>query len=219
MSPAAKSGTKSQSLQQAASTIFVLTGLLPFLIFVYLIFMLNGMQDWRVQLGLAIALGFSLLGFSVLVTTMRRASYVIQLLMRAEAPRVALPPPVRMIDVNAPDGLPAAAPTGGAHGKAVAHAKKAGAVDFAPAVGSIKELQDAANAVGRRWRDEAEKLMGRAVRVHVMNFDEPEVGMLIRTSDDGLILEQAGQELGVLWRFVSSIELYANVDVLAEATP
>ena len=65
------SRSKAQSLQQAASTIFVLMGLLPFLIFVYLVVMLNGMQNWRVQLGLGIALAFSLLGFSVLVSTMR----------------------------------------------------------------------------------------------------------------------------------------------------
>ena len=218
MSPAATLRAKSQSLQQAASTIFVLTGLMPFLIFVYLVHLLDGMQNWRVQLGLGIALGFSLLGFSVLIATMRRASTVISLLMRAEAPRAALPAPppapARVFDGMAPA---APVPTGGARGKAVARAKKSGAIDAAPAVGSITELQDAASLVGRMWQAEAEKLLGRAVRVSVLNFDEPEIGMLIRTSPDGLVLEQGGQELGVLWRLISSIELYSSADALEEA--
>src|SRR5688500_3114957 len=166
-----RSRPKAQSLQQAASTIFVLMGLLPFLIFVYLIVMLNGMQNWRVQLGLGIALAFTLLGFSVLVSTMRRTSLVLQLLMRSGgSPGSATP------------SGPATTSTG-AHGKAVAHAKKAGAVETPPALGAIKELQDATALVGQRWREEAEKILGRAVRVTVVDFDEPEVGMLIRTSE------------------------------------
>ena len=216
-----RSRPKAQSLQQAASTIFVLMGLLPFLIFVYLVVMLNGMQNWRVQLGLGIALAFALLGFSVLVSTMRRTSLVLKLLMRTESPRapapLSLPPSSEAPPVADGAARPATMTATGARGKAVAHAKKAGAVEISPALGAIKELQDATAMVGRRWREEAERLKGRAVRVAVVDFDEPEAGMLIRTSEDGLVLDQSGQELGILWRFVSSIELYATSDELAQA--
>ena len=153
-----RSRPKAQSLQQAASTIFVLMGLLPFLIFVYLVMMLNGMHDWRVQLGLGIALAFTLLGFSVLVSTMRRTSLVLQLLMRTEARAPApLPLPPSSEAPSGADGAarPVTMTATGAHGKAVAHARKAGAVEIPPALGAIKELQDATALVGRRWREEA----------------------------------------------------------------
>ena len=212
------SRSKAQSLQQAASTIFVLMGLLPFLIFVYLVVMLNGMQNWRVQLGLGIALAFSLLGFSVLVSTMRRTSLVLQLLMRTGAPRGPLPLPPSSAPPADSEARPTTNTTNtGAHGRAVAHARKSGAVEIPPALGAIRELQDATALVGRRWREEAERMIGRAVRVHVVNFDEAEAGMLVRTTEDGLVLEQAGQELGILWRFVSSIELYTSSDVVPQA--
>jgi hypothetical protein len=79
-------------------------------------------------------------------------------------------------------------------------------LDTAPAVGSIKELRDAAQMVARRWRREAEPLTGLAVLVSVANMERPETGTLVRLTDDGMVLEQDGMEFGVLWRFVTSIE-------------
>lgn len=204
-----------RSLQQAASTIFVLMGLMPFLIFLYVAHLLGAINDLRVQLALALALAISMLGFAVLLSTMRKTSAALQMLVKAEMPRSAAP---RAPGATA-DAPPAAAPktaertsSGPMPMGASTKASAAAAADVAPAIGQIKELRDAAEAVGRRWRTEAERLMGRAVRVGVQNFDQPETGILSRITDDGLILEQAGQEFGVLWRFVSSIELFAAED-------
>jgi hypothetical protein len=205
-----------RSLQQAASTIFVLMGLMPFLVFVYLAWILNVMNDLRVQLGLAAALAISMLGFAVLLSTMRKTSHVLQLLIRTET---------RVAAARSTDALPPAparreprASTGPVKAMHSAKSAAAAADDLAPAIGSIKELRDATEAVGRRWKGEAERLMGRAVRVGVANLDQPETGILTRTTDDGLVLEQGGQEFGVLWRFVSSVELYAARDPAVEAT-
>lgn len=205
-----------RSLQQAASTIFVLMGLLPFLVFVYLAWILNVMHDLRVQLGLAAALSISMLGFAVLLSTMRKTSHVLRLLVRSET-RVVVPrsasaqdlAPARRVEPRAPTGPVKMAPS--------AKSAAAAADDLAPAIGSIKELREATEAVGRRWKGEAERLLGRAVRVAVVNLDEPETGILTRVSDDGLILEQGGQEFGVVWRFVSAIELFASADPAVEA--
>ena len=197
-----------RSLQQAASTIFVLMGLMPFLVFVYLAFVLDVMNDLRVQLGLAAALSISMLGFAVLLSTMRKTSHVLQLLIRTETRAVAarVSAPIRRAEPSAP-AVRVANSTRSA---------EAVADDLAPAIGSIRELRDAAEAVGRRWEAEAQQLIGRPVRVGVANMDEPETGILVRTTDDGLVLEQGGQEFGVLWRFVSSVELWGSADPAAE---
>jgi hypothetical protein len=201
-------GDHTRSLQQAASTIFVLMGLMPFLIFVWVAYLLNAMDDLRVQIGLALALAISMLGFSVLLVTMRRTSQVLQLLLRAEAPRYAAPLARDASGERAPSAKSEPdkplAPT-----KAKYSAKPT--VDFAPAIGSIKELRDATDAVGRRWREEAERLIGQRVRVDVQNLDEPEVGTITRVTADGLVLETNGSEFGILWRLVTSIELDAAV--------
>ncbi|MBI2207007.1 MAG: hypothetical protein HYU41_24500 [Candidatus Rokubacteria bacterium] len=200
-----------RSLQQAASTIFVLMGLMPFLIFLYAAHLLGAINDLRVQLALALALAISMLGFAVLLTTMRKTSAALQMLVKAEMPRYAAPRAPGAAAEAPPAPKPAAERTSSSPVQmgASTKASAAAAADIAPAIGQIKELRDAAEAVGRRWRAEAERLMGRAVRVGVQNFDQPETGILSRITDDGLILEQAGQEFGVLWRFVSSIELFA----------
>lgn len=191
---------QARSLEQAASTIFVLTALLPLLIFVYILFTLDVLQNPRVQLGLGLSLAISVLGFSVLRTVMRRTSEVLQLLVRAEpqgappAPRPAAPAE------HEPQRQPAAS------ARVKGAASSTAAADSAPAIGSIRELRDAADAVARRWKREAEPLIGRPVRVSVAHLDQPEVGTIARLTADGLVLEQDGQEFGVLWRLVSSIE-------------
>ncbi|MBI1734193.1 MAG: hypothetical protein HYR51_03370 [Candidatus Rokubacteria bacterium] len=202
-----------KSLQQAASTIFVLMALIPFLIFVWIAFALNALHDLRVQIGLALALGISLLGFAVLIVTMRRTATVLRLLVRADAARQMFP------DAPTPAAGPGPLTERRAGGPVKAAAStRAPSVDIAPAIGSIRELREATEAVGRRWKEEAERLIGRAVRVSVVNFEQPEIGVISRVTDDGLILENAGQEFGVLWRFVSRIELYADPEAAGADT-
>lgn len=191
---------QARSLEQAASTIFVLTALLPLLIFVYILFTLDVLQNPRVQLGLGLSLAISVLGFSVLRTVMRRTSEVLQLLVRAEPQAVSPAPRPTAPAEHEPQRQPAAS------ARVKGAASSTAAADSAPAIGSIRELRDAADAVARRWKREAEPLIGRPVRVSVAHLEQPEVGTIARVTADGLVLEQDGQEFGVLWRLVSSIE-------------
>ncbi|MBI2218431.1 MAG: hypothetical protein HYU51_14150 [Candidatus Rokubacteria bacterium] len=214
------------NLQQAASTIFVLTALLPLLIFVWIIYVLDAMHDVRVQVGLGLSLLVSMLGFAILRITMRRTSEVLQLLVRAEArPAVR---PAADIPAGAPaagqgavrppaDRQPSAASAPATPPAARAERKSAGhSVDVAPAIGAIQELHDAAEAVIRRWRREAEVLLGRPVMVHVENLDQPECGILARVSEVGIVLEQEGQEFGVMWKLIASIELDPLIEPAAQ---
>jgi hypothetical protein len=202
---------RAKSLQQAASTIFGLMGLMPFLIFVWIAYLLDAMTDIRVQVSLVLALAISILGFSVLVVTMRRTSMMLTLLVRV-AGQSALLPAARTSDrdpATHAEPEPPIPPSKAAH-----LAQRS--VDIAPAIGAIRELRDAAEAVGRRWRPAAERQIGRRVRVTVQHLDEPETGTISRVTADGLVLEQDGAEFGVLWRLITSIELDADVEPMAQ---
>lgn len=209
---AKKSGTprpaRTRSLQQAASTIFVLMTILPFLIFTWIIYTLNAMQNPRVQVGLVLALFVSMLGFGVLRNVMSHTADVLKLLVGSDARDVPAPAPA----AAAASGT-AAAPAPGASKKPVTP-KRAGdggaapAIETAAAIGAIQELQVAADTVARRWKRHAEPLIGQDVVVSVSNMDQPETGFLSRVTDDGLILEQPdGSDFGVLWRLVTAIEV------------
>ena len=200
---ARRGGTR--SLQQAASTIFVLTTLLPFLIFVWILYTLDAMQSLRVQLGLVLALIVSILGFSVLRNVMNHTSEVLRLLMRIEGGDDA--PDVAAREAVAPAGRRAAPASRDGAGKAHsarATPKSAGA-DAAPAVGEIQEFQAASALIAHKWKRQADPLIGKSVIVVTVG-GEHEQGTVSRTTDDGLILETEGSEFGVLWRFVASIK-------------
>jgi hypothetical protein len=192
-----------KSLKQAASTIFVLTTLLPFLIFVWIIYSLNAMQNLRVQIGLALALLVSILGFTVLRNVMAHTSEVLQLLMRAESRDVATAPrgPVASSRAGAtvagnPVPLVSAATSG----------RSTPPRESEPAIGTIRELQDATTVVAHLWRRHAEPLIGLPILVSLSNVDEPDTGTLSRITDDGLVLQRDGAEFGVLWRLITAIE-------------
>lgn len=216
MSPTAAKPRRSQgtSLQQAASMIFALTALLPILIFVWILYTLDAIYDSRAQLGIGLSLLVSILGFTVLRVTMRRTSEVLQLLVRAEArARSAAAPAAAVAPTDGP-----AEPSHTAERPPTSRAaRSASQAESAPAIGAISELRDAAEMVIRRLRQETEPLLGRAVRVAVVNFDEPEIGILARVSEIGLVLEREGAEFGVMWRLITSVELDPSVAAEVEA--
>jgi hypothetical protein len=201
------------TLEQAASTIFALTALLPFLIFVWIVYALGAILDLRAQVALVLSLTVSVLGFVVLRIMMRRTSSVLHLLVRDATPertRKTIPDAV-----TAGADLPPPPPS-----PRIARAERSlPEVDVAPAVGSIRELRDAAEAVMRRAKREAERLVNRPVLVAVINADRPEAGMLTRVTDVGLVLEQEGLEFGVVWRLVASVELDPRVGEPVPAEP
>jgi len=58
--------SKSHTLRRAAELAFVLTGVLPLLMFAYTLVRLNGLVELQDQIFLGLALGGSLLGFQIL---------------------------------------------------------------------------------------------------------------------------------------------------------
>jgi hypothetical protein len=60
--------------------------------------------------------------------------------------------------------------------------------------------------LGTVWRAEAEPYVGQRVLVSVMNAAEPIAGVLTRVTDDGLLLDQDGQRVGITYRRISAIE-------------
>jgi hypothetical protein len=84
---------RSQSLLQAASTIFVLMTVLPLLIFTWTLYMLDGLGNDRAQIGLGLSLLISLTGFVVLRSIMAQLSELSRGLVRAAGDTGAPSPP------------------------------------------------------------------------------------------------------------------------------
>ena len=230
---AIRESKKTRSLEQAASLVFVLTTVLPLLIFVWILHSVDAMKSLHAQLGIVLSLVIAMLGFAILRTLMRRTSEALQMLVRATphvtphravpaaAPQRATPQPAAPAPAAA-GGVPAPTKENGSArprltpetfvGATPAAQEAEDEAESAPAIGSIQELRDAAMAVARQWRREAEPLVGQPVRVYATNFGEPERGILARVTDDGLVLETDGNEFGVLWRLVSAIEADAGAD-------
>jgi hypothetical protein len=74
---------RSQSLLQAASTVFVLMTVLPLLIFTWTLYMLGGLGSDSAQIGLGLSLLISLAGFGVLRSIMAQLSELSRGLVRA----------------------------------------------------------------------------------------------------------------------------------------
>ena len=230
---AVRDGRRTRSLQQAASIVFVLTTVLPLLIFVWVLHSLDAMGHLRAQIGIVLSLVIAMLGFAILRTVMRRASDALHALVRATAHdsavvRVAThsapaPPTASRPAPTSTDYFPASPQSPPAPPSARPPAPASAAMseddeESAPAIGSIQELHDAMMAVARQWRREAEPLIGRPVLVYAKNFGDPETGTLVRVTDDGLVLDNNGSEFGVLWRFVSAIEENTRAQVAAATT-
>ena len=229
---AVKEGRRTRSLQQAASIVFVLTTVLPLLIFVWVLHSLDAMGHLHAQIGIVLSLVIAMLGFAILRTVMRRASDALHALVRATAhdgpvvrvgPRDATPPQPASHPAPSPTDYVPAPPPPSPGPASVPHPVSASATlseddeESAPAIGSIQELHDAVIAVARQWRREAEPLIGRPVLVYAKNFGDPETGTLVRVTDDGLVLDNNGSEFGVLWRFVSAIEENSRAQAVAAA--
>jgi hypothetical protein len=171
---------KSKSLQQAASTMFVLMTILPLLVFTWTLHTLDVLQRNEAQIGLALSLVLALSGFFILRSTMGRLSQLTQALSRAverrpDLPRVPLPE------------------------------HKAAAV--APGIGSIGEFEDMTATMAALWKREALSHIGRQVSVSVVRATEPLSGTLKEVSASGLLLERDGKEIAVNYQRISGIEV------------
>lgn len=75
-----------------------------------------------------------------------------------------------------------------------------------PGIGTIQEFHEIATALWPVWKAEAEAHLGRRVLVSVRNAPHPIAGTLVEVTDEGVLLEADGQQVGVSFRRVSAIE-------------
>jgi len=84
-------------------------------------------------------------------------------------------------------------------------------------MGRITELKpvDATSATSEldsMWRVEAEPLLGKRVLVAVRNAQDPVKGVMSQVSQDGVIIDQNGNKVGISYTRVSAIELDTTPD-------
>ncbi|HEV8614026.1 MAG TPA: hypothetical protein VGU22_00900 [Methylomirabilota bacterium] len=173
----------SKSLQQAASTIFVVTAMMPLLVFMWTLHTLGVLHRQAAQVGLGLSLVFALLGFFVLRATMRRLTEFTRSLTNVAEPSA--------------QALQQAAGVEGPPDRTA---------EAAPAVGPISEFGELTAVIASLWSREAFPLIGRPVVVSIVRASEPLVGTLKEVNQTGLLLEQNGQDLAISYQRVSGIE-------------
>lgn len=230
MARAAK--TRTYTLRRASSVVFALISVLPLLLFAYTLYALDVLHHHVAQIGLGSALVLSMIGFYIYSVMMSRLSDILRDL---EGDESAQPPPgathgatqgpvVTMAVEPGPSGPMAEGHTAGvsraspapppgrpspfaARGRSVAGGRGGLVV---PGMGRITELKPAdASALSdldSMWRAEAEPLLGKRVLVAVRNAPDPMKGILAQVTQDGVILDQSGNKVGISYTRVSAIE-------------
>ena len=235
MARAAKPRT--YTLRRASSVVFALISVLPLLLFAYTLYALDVLQRDVAQIGLGSALLISMIGFYMYSAMMSRLS---DILRDIEADESAPPPPgathgatqgpvVTMAVEPGPSGpmakglaagVPRSSPTPPqgrpspfARGRSGAGGRGGLVV---PGIGRITELEPAdASALSdldSMWRAEAEPLLGKRVLVAVRNAPDPMKGILAQVTQDGVILDQGGNMVGISYTRMSTIEADTTPD-------
>ncbi len=75
-----------------------------------------------------------------------------------------------------------------------------------PGIGTIQEFDKITETLWPIWKTESESCLGERVLVSVKNSPSPIAGFLLEVTDDGLLLEEDGQQVGVSYRRISGIE-------------
>jgi len=170
---------KGQSLRQAASVVFALTAVLPLLIFAYTLYVLEVAGKPQAQVSLALAVAVSLVGFRIFYLMVSRMVALLRAMGAAAARSHALDAPPATVDVALP-GI--------------------GAIrEFREVAGTFDHLRDV-------WKAEAAPHLGRQVVVSVRNSPHPVAGRLAEVTDDGVLLDDDGRQVGVSYRRISAIE-------------
>ncbi|HMH53129.1 MAG TPA: hypothetical protein VK548_23020 [Candidatus Acidoferrum sp.] len=180
---------KSQTLQYAASVVFALVAIIPLLMFTYTLVRLNALHDLQNQIALGVTLMAALTGFGILRLMVTRMSNLLYLLhtVRQVAEQGAAPGP-------------------------------AAAKDFqVPGIGPIQEFGQIAEMLWSVSKAKAEPYLGQRVLVSVRNSTRPIAGIVLEVTNDGVLLDDNGREVGVSYRRISTIELDRSPGGLAEA--
>jgi hypothetical protein len=86
-----------------------------------------------------------------------------------------------------------------------------------PGIGPIQEFDQIAEMLWAVTKARAEPYLARRVLVSVKNSPHPIVGTVLEVTDDGVLLEQDGREVGISYRRISGIEVDRSSGGLAEA--
>ena len=170
---------RSQSLLQAASTIFVLMTVLPLLIFTWTLYTLDALSRDSAQIGLGLSLVISLTGFAILRAIMAQLSELSRGLVRAagdQPPTASRPQPP----------FPVAA--------------------TAPGIGAIDEFDEMTATMATLWQREAVAHVGHQVLVSLVRVPDPIPGTLQELTSSGLVLNRHGNEIKIPYTHIAGIE-------------
>ena len=224
--------TRTYTLRRASSVVFALLSVLPLLLFTYTLYTLGVLNHHVAQIGLGSALVLSMIGFYIYSVMMSRLSDILRDLEAdesAQPPAGATPgatqdPVVTMAVEPGPSWPMAADHTAGAaranpappsHRPSPFAARgRSGASGrgglVVPGMGRITELKPAAASalsdLDSMWRAEAEPFLGKRVLVAVRNAPDPMQGILAQVTQDGVILDQSGNKVGISYTRLSAIE-------------
>jgi len=230
MAKAAK--IRTYTLRRAAAVIFALISILPLLLFTYVIYALDIPRHSVAQIGLGLALVLSMIGFyiySVMISRLANILRDFEVAESARPPTGATPgathdPMVTMAVEPGPSGPTAEGHTAGAsranpappprRPSSFAARERSGAGGrgglVVPGMGRITELKPAAASalsdLDSLWRAEAEPFLGKRVLVAVRNAPDPMQGILAQVTQDGVILDQSGNKVGISYTRLSAIE-------------
>lgn len=208
MAQAGSAHRRQQGLQQAASVVFALTGIVPLLVFAFTLWHVGAIQRSFAQASLILTLVLMLLGYWMFRSMLARMSEIVSALSRlteqasrarvAAARAAATPRPAVPAPATIPTAAVAAAPPSSVHDRPM------------PGLGGIREIDDIARTMHFLWRREARAHVGSLVQILVANAQEL-TGKLVEASDDGVLLEQPdGKTMAIAYRRVRSIEPLAG---------
>ena len=86
-----------------------------------------------------------------------------------------------------------------------------------PGVGPIHEFDQIAEMLWSASRAKAEPYVGQRVQVSVRNATRPIAGIVLEVTNDGVLLEEHGREVGISYRRISAIEPVAGVGLAQHA--
>jgi hypothetical protein len=176
---------RQQGLQQAASVLFALMGIVPLLVFAFTLWHIGAMHHTLAQVSLTLTLALMLLGFWLFRSMLAQMSEVVKGVTRA----------VQTVT------RPAGTSVGG-----VTVLPTPASAREVPGLGSIWELGEMARTMDLLWQREARAHVGRRVQITVANSQEV-AGRLVDATEDGLLLERApGDTVAITYRRVQGIE-------------
>jgi hypothetical protein len=185
MASLASADARQQGLQQAASVLFALMGIVPLLVFAFTLWQVGVMHHTLAQVSVVVTLALMLVGYWLFRSMLREMSETVRGMTRVAQALARSPEPSTTAAVDLPPAAPPPAVTG---------------------LGSIWELGEMARTMDLLWQREARAHVGRPVQITVANAANV-AGRLVEATEDGLLLEQAGGEtVAIAYRRVQGIE-------------